>query len=78
MATSTRSSTPRARTSTTRGSGTRSNATRNQATKKYPAQKPYQPDEPGILTSAWLGLAHIVGGAARLFGRETLAKDERR
>ena len=74
MATSTRSSTPRARTSTTRGS----NARRPQATKKYPAQKAYQPDEPGLLTSAWLGLAHIVGGAARLFGRETLAKDERR
>jgi S-DNA-T family DNA segregation ATPase FtsK/SpoIIIE len=25
-----------------------------------------------------MGMAHIVGGAARLFGRETLAKDERR
>ncbi|MDP9027004.1 MAG: DNA translocase FtsK, partial [Actinomycetota bacterium] len=25
-----------------------------------------------------LGLAHLVGGGARLFGRETLAKDERR
>ncbi len=25
-----------------------------------------------------MGLAHIVGGAARLFGKETLAKDERR
>ena len=25
-----------------------------------------------------MGLAHVVGGAARLFGRETLAKDERR
>jgi S-DNA-T family DNA segregation ATPase FtsK/SpoIIIE len=77
MATSTRSSTPRARTSTTRGSGTRSNATRNQATKKYPA-KNVVIDEPGLLSSAWLGLAHVVGGAARLFGKETLAKDERR
>ena len=75
MATSTRSSTPRARTSTTRGSNAR---TRNQPTKKYPAKKAYQDDEPGLLSSAWLGLAHIVGGAARLFGRETLAKDERR
>jgi S-DNA-T family DNA segregation ATPase FtsK/SpoIIIE len=74
MATSTRSSTPRARTSTTRGS----NARRPQPTKKYPAKKAYQEDEPGLLSSAWLGLAHIVGGAARLFGRETLAKDERR
>jgi S-DNA-T family DNA segregation ATPase FtsK/SpoIIIE len=35
-------------------------------------------EEPGLLTSAWLGLAHTVGAAARLFGRETLAKDERR
>jgi S-DNA-T family DNA segregation ATPase FtsK/SpoIIIE len=78
MATSTRSTTPRARTSTTRGSGTRSNATRSQATKKYPAKNALPENEPGLLTSAWLGLAHIVGGAARLFGRETLAKDERR
>ncbi|HEU0206367.1 MAG TPA: DNA translocase FtsK [Pseudolysinimonas sp.] len=78
MATSTRSSTPRARTSTTRGSGTRSNAARAQATKKYPAKNAVVLDEPGLLSSAWLGLAHVVGGTARLFGRETLAKEERR
>ena len=82
MATSTRSSTPRARTSTTRGSNART-ATRNQPTKKYPAKAASSrggipDDEPGLLSSAWLGLAHIVGGAARLFGRETLDKDERR
>lgn len=69
MATSTRSSTSRART----GSRT---STRAQATKKLPKNAPVE--EPGLLTSAWLGLAHIVGGAARLFGKETLAKEERR
>ena len=78
MATSTRSSTPRARTSTTRGSNARSNSTSAQRTRKYPAKNAIPDDEPGLLSSAWLGLAHIVGGAARLFGRETLAKDERR
>ena len=77
MATSTRSSTPRARTSTTRGSNART-GTRNQPTKRYPAKNAVIDDEPGLLSSAWLGLAHIVGGAARLFGRETLGKDERR
>ncbi len=82
MATSTRSSNQRARTSTSRGSGAR-NATSAQRTRKYPA-KAASPrgaiadDQPGLLSVAWLGLAHIVGGAARLFGKETLAKDERR
>ncbi|CAN5445215.1 DNA translocase FtsK [soil metagenome] len=81
MATSTRSSPSRARTSTSRS--TRSNATRNQATKKLPARATTNKNlvtvgEPGLLSSAWLGLAHIVGGGARLFGKETLAKEERR
>ncbi|MEP6844070.1 MAG: cell division protein FtsK, partial [Pseudolysinimonas sp.] len=77
MATSTRSSTPRARTSTARGSNART-VTRNQPTKRYPAKNVIPDDEPGLLSSAWLGLAHVVGGSARLFGRETLAKEERR
>jgi len=34
--------------------------------------------EQNVLTKAWLGLAHAVGGAARLFGKETLAKEELR
>ena len=85
MATSTRSTNARARTSTARNPSARSNATRNQPTKKLPAKStarsssPVQTsDEPGLLSSAWLGLAHIVGGAVRLFGHETLAKEERR
>jgi len=74
MATSTRS-TPRARTSSTRA---RPAASKNAPTKKLPATKAYQPEEPGLLTSAWQGMAHVVGGAARLLGKETLAKEERR
>jgi len=35
-------------------------------------------DEVGPLVKAWMGLAHLTGGAFRLFGRESLAKDERR
>lgn len=35
-------------------------------------------DEPGFGTKLWLGLAHATGGAARVFGRESLAKEERR
>jgi len=35
-------------------------------------------DELGPFVKAWMGLAHVTGGAFRMFGRETLAKDERR
>ncbi len=64
-------STSRART-TTSGRGTKAPARRSPAKKAPPAP------EPGLLTAAWMGLAHTVGATARLFGRETLAKDERR
>lgn len=75
MATPTKS-TARAR-SSSRASQT-SGATK--ATKKLPA--PRQPDPvregPGPLVAAWMGLAHLTGGAFRLLGKESLAKDERR
>jgi S-DNA-T family DNA segregation ATPase FtsK/SpoIIIE len=83
MATSTRS-TARGKTTTPRGRSTpaRTTTTKNAPTKKLPASrakaKPVPTDQPGLLTVAWLGLAHVVGGAARLFGKESLAKDERR
>ncbi len=75
MATSTRSTSSRARTSSgSRSSSTRSSSRGPQGTKKLPVAQ----QKPGLLTAAWMGLAHVVGGAARLFGKEDLAKDERR
>jgi len=65
--TTARSSTPRA---SNRGATT--------ATKRLPrGGAPVEP-EFGILTKAWMGMAHVVGGAFRVLGKETLAKAERR
>ncbi|MGE3194492.1 MAG: DNA translocase FtsK [Microbacteriaceae bacterium] len=75
MATSTRSSSSRARSAGSTARGTRA-PSRSQPTKKYPKNAPVE--EPGLFSAAWMGMAHVVGGAARLFGKETLAKDERR
>ncbi|MDQ1577842.1 MAG: segregation ATPase FtsK/SpoIIIE, family, partial [Microbacteriaceae bacterium] len=76
MATSTKS-TSRARTATPRGR----NATTAQ-TKRMPSVRAKAnaapPVEHGLLAKAWLGLAHAVGGAARVLGQETLEKDQRR
>ncbi|RQP10149.1 MAG: DNA translocase FtsK [Microbacteriaceae bacterium] len=75
MATSTRSTSSRARTSSgSRSSSSRSSGRGPQGTKKLPVAQ----EKPGLLTAAWMGLAHVVGGAARLFGKEDLAKEERR
>ena len=75
MATSTRSTSTRARTSgSSRSSSSRSSSRGPQGTKKLPVAQ----EKPGLLTAAWMGLAHVVGGAARLFGKEGLAKEERR
>lgn len=82
MATTTRSKSTRARAGSTAAAKPRASAkTSTQATKRYTAkQSTVTPvDEgPGLLSSAWMGLAHVVGGAARLFGKESLAKEERR
>jgi S-DNA-T family DNA segregation ATPase FtsK/SpoIIIE len=65
--------------STRSSSRARSTPARKPAARKPAARKrPSTAQQPGILTATWMSLAHAAGGAARLFGRETLAKDERR
>ncbi|AWB96824.1 cell division protein FtsK [Agromyces badenianii] len=81
MATSTRSN--------GRASGTpsRASSSRTAPTKKLPAastraaaskKAPAAPEGPNLLVRAWMGLAHLTGGAARALGPETLSKEERR
>ncbi|HEY1532116.1 MAG TPA: DNA translocase FtsK 4TM domain-containing protein, partial [Galbitalea sp.] len=74
MATSTRSN------SRARGSGSARTSTRSRPapTKKYPVVPQKQQPEHNGISRAYLGLAHIAGGAFRLFGKETLEKDHRR
>ncbi|MDQ1546064.1 MAG: segregation ATPase FtsK/SpoIIIE, family [Actinomycetota bacterium] len=74
MATSTRSN------SRARGSGSSRTTSRSRPapTKKLP-RVPVKPEpEHNAISRAYLGLAHIAGGAFRLFGKETLEKDHRR
>lgn len=68
----TRSKTP------TRSRSTNSRARSTQPTKRLPANRAKVEPERGALAGVWMGLAHLVGGAARFFGRETLAKDQLR
>lgn len=82
MATSTKSN-GRASGTSSRGGGSRTAPTKKlpaQTTRGSAAKKPAagQPAGPNILVKAWMGLAHLAGGAARALGPETLSKEERR
>ncbi|WP_104178460.1 DNA translocase FtsK [Cryobacterium sp. Y50] len=79
MATSTKSS-GRARTPAAKGAPARKPATRGagataaQKTVRFTAVDV----KPSLGARAWMGLAHLTGGAARALGPEKLSKDERR
>ncbi len=79
MATSTKSN-GRARTPAAKGATARKSATRGaggtaaQKTVKFTAVDV----KPSLGARAWMGLAHLTGGAARALGPEKLSKDERR
>lgn len=74
------------------GASGRASSSRTAPTKKLPAAttrgssgsgakpkaKAGTPDRPNVFVRAWMGLAHLTGGAARALGPETLAKEERR
>ena len=70
------------------GTSARGSSSRTAPTKKLPASNsrgsggtkgnPKTPERPGLLVRAWMGLAHVTGGAARALGPETLEKEERR
>ncbi len=75
MASTSRTSS-RPRSSSPRGGATSAKSSaRTQPTKKLPAPPS---EQPSILAKTWMGLAHLTGGAFRVLGKETLAKDERR
>mgnify|MGYP000253231723 FL=1 len=52
--------------------------TKVQRTRQTTAQPTFEDHGPGLGQRVWMGLAHATGAGARVFGRESLAKEERR
>ncbi|MCS5733151.1 FtsK/SpoIIIE family DNA translocase [Herbiconiux daphne] len=80
MATSSKS-TPRSRgASPARGSAASTRKPAQRTTTQKTVRYPVADEKRGgnVVVGAWMALAHVVGGAARAFGPEKLAKDERR
>jgi S-DNA-T family DNA segregation ATPase FtsK/SpoIIIE len=71
--TSTRKTPAKATTSAPVKSSTKAGSTGTAKTVAYPAES-----TSNVFVSMWMGLAHLVGGAARAFGPERFDKDQRR
>jgi len=67
----------RARTTARSGAATRSRSG-STSTSARTRKLPVAPEPQGLPTKLWLAMAHLAGGAARIFGPETLQKDQRR
>ncbi|WP_165066907.1 FtsK/SpoIIIE family DNA translocase [Marisediminicola senii] len=76
MATTTRPS-PRAKSTSGQTRAKNGTTAAKGSTRKLPVT-PVPDEGPGLLARGWIGMSHLVGGAARVLGKETLAKDERR
>src|SRR6187551_1742295 len=79
MATGTKSSARSRSASSTRARSTTAPTKRYTPAQSRSANAGKAPEaEVGPFVRAWMGLAHLTGGAFRVLGRETLAKEERR